>query len=108
MVYNTTRIVKLPHHNASNLNASSASGKSMKFISGSGMGSVLLRTGGGGAASSYMDMDDYIATTGINPYTRAGVTTSSGKGLPSSTSKRLSKLSIAPASSHRKNIVMSM
>ena len=106
MVYNTTRIVKLPHHNASNLSASSASGKSMKFISGSGMGSVLLRTGGGGAASSYMDMDDYIATTGINPYARSGV--SSGKGLPSSTSKRLSKLSIAPPSSHRKNIVMSM
>jgi len=104
MVYNTTKLVKLPHHNASTLKAISAAGKSMKFI-GSGMGSVLLRKGGGGAASSYMDMDDYIATTGMNPYTRAGV--SQGKGLPSKIASKLSKLTplTGPV---RKNIVMSM
>ena len=107
MVYNTTRLVKLPHHNASNLSAITASGKGMKFMAGSGMGSVLLRTGGGGAGSSYMDMDDYISTTGINPYSRAGTT--QGKGLPSSVSNKLSKLSISPPSGpQRKNIVMSM
>jgi len=105
MVYNTTRLVKLPHHNASTLKAISAAGKSMKF-SGTGMGSVLLRTGGGGAASSYMDMDDYIATTGINPYARAGVT--QGNGLSSKTASKLSKLNITPSGPTRKNIVMSM
>ena len=106
MVYNTTRIVKIPHHNASNLSAISANSKGMNFIKGSGMGSVLLRTGGGGSASSYMDMDDYISTTGINPYARAGVT--QGKGISSKLSDKLSKLQIAPSTSHRKNIVMSM
>lgn len=113
MVYNTTKIVKLPHHNASNLSAISANSKhGMNFIKGSGIsgcgnGSVLLRTGGGGAGSSYMDMDDYISTTGINPYTRAGVT--QGKGLSDKLSDKLSKLQIAPpTTSHRKNIVMSM
>jgi hypothetical protein len=79
----------------------------MKFVKGEGMGSVLLRTGGGGGASSYMDMDDYISTTGINPYTRAGV--SQGKGLPKSLSSKLSNLNIAPpTSTPRKNIVMHM
>lgn len=108
MVYNTTRLVQLPHHGASNLSAISAASKhGMKFIKGSGMGSVLLRPGGGGAASSYMDMDDYISTTGINPYTRAGVT--QGRGLSSSITSKLSKLNIAPPTqSLRKNIVMSM
>jgi hypothetical protein len=111
MVYNTTKIVKLPHHNASNLSAISANSKGMNFIKGSGMtgcgpGSVLLRTGGGGSASSYTDMDDYIHTTGINPYARAGVT--QGNGISSKLSDKLSKLQIAPSTSHRKNIVMSM
>ena len=105
MVYNTTRIVKLPHHNASNLSAISAnSKKGMNFVKGSGMGSVLLRPGGGGAASSYMDMDDYIHTTGINPYSRAGL---GGKGLSSKLADKLSK--IQPVTGvPRKNIVMSM
>jgi hypothetical protein len=109
MVYNTTRIVKLPHHNASNLHALSAYHKNMNFVKGQGIGGVLLRTGGGGAASSYMDMDDYIATTGINPYTRSGVKQSKGSGIPSSLSSKLSKLSIAPpVDTPRKNIVMHM
>ena len=105
MVYNSVRSIQLPHHNASNLHALSAYHKGMKFVKGEGMGSVLLRTGGGGSGSSYMDMDDYISTTGINPYTRAGV--SQGKGLPKSLSSKLSNLNIAPpTSTPRKNIVM--
>lgn len=75
-----------------------------KHIGGTGMGSVLLRTGGGGAGSSYMDMDDYIKTTGINPYARAGVAKPSGEGL-----KKLSdKLSKLGSDKKRKNIVMSL
>jgi hypothetical protein len=111
MVYNTTRIVKLPHHNASNLSAISANSKhGMNFINGSGMsgcgpGSVLLRTAGGGAASSYQDMDDYISTTGINPYTRANV--ARGKGISKSLSDKLSKIQPTTGVA-RKNIVMSM
>jgi hypothetical protein len=54
-----------------------------------------------------MDMDDYISTTGINPYTRAGVT--QGKGLSKSMTAKLSNLNIAPPTgSKKKNIVMSM
>jgi hypothetical protein len=101
-------MVKLPHHNASNMTSMSANSKhGMNFIKGSGMGSVLLRSGGPGGASSYMDMDDYIATTGINPYARASAP--QGKGLASSITNKLSKLNIAPpTTSQRKNIVMSM
>jgi hypothetical protein len=56
-----------------------------------------------------MDMDDYISTTGINPYTRAGVTQTRGSGLPKGLSAKLSNLNIAPPSGmQRKNIVMNM
>ena len=109
MPHNSVRLIQLPHHNASNLHALSAYHKNMNFVKGSGMGSVLLKPGGGGAASSYMDMDDYISTTGINPYTRTGVTQSKGSGISSSLSNKLSKLNIAPPTSiPRKNIVMHM
>ena len=78
---------------------------------GRGMGSVLLRTGGPGAASSYSDMDDYIHQTGMNPYARAApqqTMRKNGKGLMSLGSK-LSKLAIAaPSQIKRKNITMSM
>ena len=109
MVYNTAKMVMIPHHRCCNMSALSAQGKGMKFIGGSGMGSVLLRTGGGGSASSYQDIDDYIATTGINPYTRTGVTQSKGSGMPKSLTSKLSKLHIAPPSDgpKRKNITMS-
>jgi hypothetical protein len=102
-------MVMIPHHRCCNMSALSAQGKGMKFIGGSGMGSVLLRTGGGGSASSYQDIDDYIATTGINPYTRTGVTQSKGSGMPKSLTSKLSKLQIAPPSDgpKRKNITMS-
>lgn len=107
MPHNSVRLIQLPHHNASNLHAISAYHKGMKFLKGEGMGSVLLRTGGPGAASSYMDMDDYISTTGINPYTRTGV--SQGKGLPKGLSSKLSNLNIAPPiNAVKKNIVMHM
>lgn len=107
MVYNSVRIIQLPHHNASNLHALSAYHKNMNFKKGEGMGSVLLRTAGGGAGSSYLDIDDYIATTGINPLTR--VSKSSGQGIPSKLSAKLSKLNIAPPTENaRKNIVMHM
>jgi hypothetical protein len=52
MVYNSVTKIQLPHHNASNLHALSAYHKNMNFIKGQGMGSVLLKTGGPGAASS--------------------------------------------------------
>ena len=106
-------MVKIPHHDSSNMRSISAGSKhGTYFMKGSGMhgcgtGSVLLRTAGGGAGSSYMDMDDYISTTGINPYARASPVM--GKGIPSKLSAKLSKLSIAPPTkTQRKNIVMNM
>ena len=98
MVHNITRLVKLPFggHTLNSRNST---------IKGRGMGSVLLSTGGAGAGSSYMDMDDYIHTTGIDPYARKGVTRGRGVG---SLSARLSKMEIVPSSGRRKNITMSM
>ena len=40
-------------------------------MQGMGMGAVLLN-GGIGGASSYSSVDDYIATTGRNPYKTGG------------------------------------
>lgn len=99
MVFNTTKHVKLPFSNAI------LQPHSKKVIPrGEGVGAVLLRTGGPGAGSSYMDIDDYIHTTGINPYTRAG--TKKGTGLKSLSSK-LEKLIVVPEGHKRKNITMS-
>ena len=98
MVYSTTRHIKLPFSNAK-MTAHT------KGLYGRGMGSVLLRTGGGGNASSYSDMDDYIATTGINPYARKGM---EGSGMMKSLSDKLSKLNIEPKLHvKKKNITMS-
>lgn len=99
MVYSTTRHIKLPFSNSKMTSHT-------KRLYGQGMGSVLLRTAGGGNGSSYSDMDDYIATTGINPYARGGME-SSGSGLKSLSSK-LSKLNIEPKLHvKKKNITMS-
>jgi hypothetical protein len=99
MVYSTTRHIKLPFSNAKMVSHT-------KRLYGQGMGSILLNTGGGGGASSYSDMDDYIATTGINPYARKGME-SSGTGMKS-LSDKLSKLNIEPKLHvKRKNITMS-
>ncbi len=95
-------IVKLPFSNAS---MNSHTGKLRSKMTGMGNGSVLLRQGGGGVGSSYMDMDDYIHTTRVNPFERARV--ASGKGL-SSLSNKLSSLTAKPVSSVRKNIVMNI
>ena len=97
MVHYSTRFVKLPHSNATLHSHNST-------MRGTGNGSVLLRTGGGGAGSSYSDIDDYIRTTGIDPYRRVK---SAGTGLRSLGDK-LSKLSLTPVSAVRKNIVMNM
>jgi hypothetical protein len=99
MVYNTARHIKIPF---SNTKMTSHTGR----VYGQGMGSILLQTGGAGGASSYSDMDDYISTTGINPYARTGME-SSGTGLKS-LSDKLSKLNIEPKLHvKRKNITMS-
>ncbi len=80
--------------------------KPQLMMSGKGMGSVLLSKGGPGSASSYMDMDDYIAQTGNNPL--AKTRSSTGTGLKSLSSK-LSKLSVDRSDMpKRKNITMSM
>jgi hypothetical protein len=106
MVHNITKMVSLPHHSCSSMQALSANNKGMSFINGSGMGSVLLRKGGAGAASSYDGVDEYFKTTGIKPY---AAPSSSGEGLPKSFSSKLSKLNIIPpTNSRRKNITMSM
>jgi hypothetical protein len=101
MVYNSVTHTKLPfsHVKAKPL-------LSRISYAGTGMGSVLLRTGGPGAGSSYTDMDDYIRTTGINPYTRPGVLQPKGKGLQSLSSK-LEKLAIIPDKHKKKKITMS-
>lgn len=97
MVYSTTRHIKLPFSNTK------MTAHTKRFY-GQGMGSVLLRTAGGGNASSYSDMDDYIATTGINPYARKGM---EGTGMRS-LSEKLSKLNIEPKLHvKKKNITMS-
>lgn len=100
MVYNTSRIIKLP------MGGHSMMARNQQVM-GKGMGSVLLSTAGGGAGSSYMDMDDYIRTTGIDPYNRATSKASKGFGLKSVASK-LQGLAIVPQSGRRKNITMSM
>jgi hypothetical protein len=106
MVHNITKMVSIPHHKASCMSTISAKGGGMKFINGSGMGSVLLRKGGGGGASSYDGVDDYFRQTGIKPYASKNM---EGEGLPKSFSSKLSKLNIIPpVNSKRKNITMSM
>jgi len=86
---------------------------------GNGIGTVLL-DGGIGGQSSYRSIDDYIATTGVNPYTRkesikehqgTGMNKSfqSGTGLADKIADKLSKLKIeAKGKPKRKNIVMSV
>ena len=101
MVYNTTRHVKLPMRNATMRTHTG------RTLNGGGMGSVLLQKGGPGVGSSYTDIDDYISTTGINPYARSGIVKASGTGLGKKISEKLSKLAIIPEKLKRKNITMS-
>ena len=98
--------VNLPFSNAK---LKSHRSESFKHSIGSGMGSVLLNKGGAGAGSSYMDIDDYIKTTGINPYSRS---MPSGRGLSDKLGDKLSRLNVEKRSAtelpRRKKIVMSM
>jgi hypothetical protein len=54
-----------------------------KHINGRGYGSVLL-DGGMGGQSSYSNIEDYINTTGVNPYKE---TNSLGRGLKNMNAK---------------------
>ena len=93
MVHNIIKFHSLPFR-----------GQTMKHSgrhsSGSGMGSVLLNTGGAGSASSYIDIDDYISQTKRDPFKQ-----SQGKGL-SSLSSKLRNLQIEPSHPKRSNIRM--
>jgi hypothetical protein len=73
--------------------------RSVKKKMGEGVGAVLLDAGNGGQ-SSYRSIEDYIATTGRDPY--AGL--SSGRGL-GKLGKSLESLTIKPKSIRKpKNI----
>jgi hypothetical protein len=110
MVYNTTRHIKMPFSNG----VMTPHLRRLKLghkIEGEGTGSVLLRNAGGGAGSSYMDMDDYIRTTGLNPATRRGtqrVKGMEGNGM-SKLGSKLARLNIQKPTmeAKRKNITMS-
>jgi hypothetical protein len=98
MPHNIVRIAKVPFTNGH-------VSPTQKRMIGKGNGSILLKKGGAGAASSYMDMDDYIRTTGNNPLAR-----STGSGLKT-LSDKLAKLSLEAkplVKGKIKNIVMSM
>jgi len=95
MVYNNTKCYRF-------------AGMSPKpHVQGRGMGAVVIRKGGPGAGSSYMDLEDYIHTTGNNPETYASnfAKRMSGGRISKNLSSKLSSLSIEPKK--RKNIVMS-
>jgi hypothetical protein len=68
---------------------------STRGMKGTGMGSVLLTGGNGGAgsASSYASLDDFTNTTNINPYTLQSV---DGRGL-ARMGKRLESLKLKSA-----------
>lgn len=101
-----SKIVKLPFSNTT-MHSHTGKVRSTGHGLGTGVGAVLLRTGGAGAGSSYMDMDDYISTTGINPYSRA-TKSSSGQGVRK-LAEKLQKLELdKKPMSVRKNIVMNI
>ena len=109
MVFNACRVAQLPFSNAQmKPHTKIMRGKGL----GTGMGSILLRLGGAGGASSYMDIDDYVSQTGINPYSRAKK--SSGEGLGTGMKKmreKLAKLTIEEPSMSKpkvRKIQMSM
>ena len=113
MVFNSTRIAQLPFSNGQmHAHTRIMKGKGLSGCGmGAGIGGVLLRLGGGGGASSYMDIDDYVATTGINPYSRGK---SKGQGLGTGMAKmreKLQKLSVEQPSASKpkvRKIQMSM
>lgn len=66
-------------------------------MKGCGAGAVLLRDGGSGSASSYGSVDEYVGTTGVNPFMRGrGLETSSAlAGLKVSKTKRPKNISFS-------------
>ena len=74
-----------------------------KITHGRGMGSVVL-DGGQGGQSSYDNIDQYIATTGVNPY--ANQNKKSGTGLDA-LNKKLDGLNIL-GPKKKKNIRMTL
>jgi hypothetical protein len=82
-------------------------------IHGGGTGTVLL-DGGIGGQSSYYSIDDYMKTTGRDPYNnqlsrpQLIPALKSGTGLADKIASKLSKLSLdKPKKAKKKNIVMS-
>lgn len=75
------------------------------LMTGKGMGSVLLMKGGPGGASSYQDIDDFIQTTGIDPFSKSRKVVGSGMKGKKLTEK-LEKLTILTPSTKRRNITM--
>jgi hypothetical protein len=95
MVYNSTKCHRF-------------AGMSPKpHVQGKGMGAVVIRKGGAGAGSSYIDLQDYEHTTGNIPETYASDFASrmGGGRISKKLSSKLSSLNIEPKK--RKNIVMS-
>ncbi len=101
MVHNIVRHALIPFSNSRLKTINS------QPITGRGAGSVLLRSGGGGAGSSYFDIDDYIHTTGNNPIIPKRSV--GGKGLEK-IGQKLSNLniSIAGGKQRKKNIQLSL
>jgi len=69
-----------------------------KHINGRGIGDVLLDNGGTGGGSSYTSLEDYINTTGSDPYK------SLGKGIGSGAGSDNSKKSLASMNSKLENL----
>lgn len=99
MTHFATRKVKIPHSNA-------RMGTLGRTFNGGGYGTVLL-DGGLGGQSSYHGIDDYIATTGRNPFAENKKT--KGSGLADRIGSKLKDLNITPPPSKPKikNITMS-
>jgi hypothetical protein len=99
-----TRHVKLPFSNG----VFDPRKKIFRPMTGSGMGSVLLSTGGPGGASSYQSVDEYRDITGIDPYARRTKkpVRMGGEGLSDRLGPKLSKLHIS-SNPKKKNITMS-
>jgi len=94
--------VYLPIMNGSSIHIHGIRKKAAHAFSG---GSILLQKGGPGAASSYSGLNDYMNTTGLNPYNTSSAI--SGRGL-SQIHKHLENLTIMPKKPKIKNINFSL
>jgi hypothetical protein len=76
----------------------------MRHSRGRGFGAVLLDNGGTGSASSYPSIDEYISTTGENPYAGLASSRSLGKGINSMNKKLETLLVKSKKGKKEKNI----